>query len=176
VLLGNDIKIPNISLSVYEQLGNSFVSGACGKNENVESQHLQVNMFNKNETQIKKDKQRKLGISGHPFSQCDVEGCGKLYAEKWQREQLKIHHKSVHDQVKDYHYDESEYSSSFKQGLGKHKAHVHYKIKNYRCKQRTSRFNSKAHLERHINTVHDRIKDQQCDDCGKCFSTKKILK
>ena len=137
------------------KLGNEEIrSFICGK-----GLHFEGNSFAMKETFTKKAKVKIQNI-------CDI--CKKSFTTK---SYLKLHVKTVHNEVKEHKSDI--YDMTFQQNSG---LRSHIKTIHNLTKPCNERFGSMSTLENQVKTSHDKIKYLKCNSCDKNFKQEQGLK
>lgn len=106
---------------------------------------------------------------------CEI--CNKTFVS------LKMHIKTVHENVRTYSCPHCEKSFAKKSGLDRHVTTVHEKLKNYPCPICEKAFGEKAQLTKHIathanpaNSMNQPEKKFKCLECNRTFAKKEWLK
>ena len=106
---------------------------------------------------------------------CEI--CNKTFVN------LKMHIKTVHDNVRTYACPHCKKSFAKKSGLDRHVTTVHEKLKNFPCSLCGRAFGEKAQLTKHItihanpaNTLDQPDKKYKCQECPRSFAEKDWLK
>ena len=93
-----------------------------------------------------------------------------------QKQSLKYHIISKHEQERQIACDQCEQKFRDKYNLKKHVLLVHEGIKNYVCAICNKRFSRNGHLQLHLTTVHEGLKPHKCEVCGTAYGQKGDLK
>ena len=96
--------------------------------------------------------------------------CDKIVCSE---QNLNLHMKRVHLQIKDYFCEQCPSSFSTKQELRSH-ALSHSEERNFKCNQCDKAFKTKSYLKIH-GRIHSGEKPYFCEECGKSFSNQSQL-
>ena len=103
---------------------------------------------------------------------CDQEKCDYKCSSN---RDLKIHIKSVHNNIKDFECPKCDYKSSSNAHLLQHVKSVHDNIRDFECTYPNCglKFTGNSQLRNHVKAVHDKIRDFECTypDCKFTCST-----
>ena len=97
----------------------------------------------------------------------ECEKCDKKFKS---RQNLRIHIKTTHDQIKDAMCSACGKAFSRQELLKLHTQRVHEGRRDHKCDKCGKSFFRSEQLKDHINSVHEGRKDYVCSSCGKGFS------
>ena len=102
---------------------------------------------------------------------CDICKISFKYASE-----LKIHHDSIHEQLKGFKCTTCGKPFVNTNKLRRHFSDVHLGIKKWSCELCEKKFSQTGQLNAHVKSVHQKIKNFKCDRCGNKFALKFNLK
>ena len=125
------------------------------------------------ETSLRKDFFREETLQGSSTMQCQF--CDQTFRHSGG---LKIHVRSVHEKIKDYHCKLCDKSYTQSHSLKNHIKIVHEGVKAdriHKCVSCDKSYTQAHNLKRHIRLVHEG-QSYKCDYCEKAYSTSQVLK